>query len=127
MKLSEGNTTQSQVRSIPNTRRKAYNESILERQFWKTLKAKGVTYDQLGIKLGCSKANIARDLSTRGLGKASVDRIRKMAHVLDMELAIFLVPVHEIELRKKLIELMVKSGAGEGARTLDLKLGKLAL
>jgi transcriptional regulator with XRE-family HTH domain len=127
VKLFEDNTAQSKVHSIPSTRKKAYNDGILERQFWTTLKSKGITYEQLGIILGCSKANIARDLATRGLGKASLDRIRKMAQALDMELAIFLVPAHERKIKKKLIELMVKFGAGEGARTLDLKLGKLAL
>lgn len=68
----------------------------LEIQFFEALKEKNLTYEDFARKIGTSRSNICRDLKGKGIQKASLNRIRKMADVLDMDLVIKLVPKEQM-------------------------------
>ena len=70
----------------------AQKDLDLEIQFFEALKEKNLTYEDFARKIGTSRSNICRDLKGKGIQKASLNRIRKMAEVLDMELIIKLIP-----------------------------------
>jgi len=55
-----------------------------------------LTYEDFARKTGTSRSNICRDLKGKGIQKASLNRIRKMADVLDMDLVIKLIPKKEM-------------------------------
>ncbi|MEQ8225882.1 MAG: helix-turn-helix transcriptional regulator [Candidatus Eremiobacterota bacterium] len=70
----------------------AQKDLDLEIQFFEALKEKNLTYEDFARKIGTSRSNICRDLKGKGIQKASINRIRKMADVLDMDLVIKLIP-----------------------------------
>ena len=83
----------------PDFRKKFYQAQKgldLEIQFLKALEEKNLTYEDFARKIGTSKSNISRDLKGKGIQKASLNRIRRMAEVLDMEIAIKLIPKNKL-------------------------------
>ncbi|HPZ10430.1 MAG TPA: helix-turn-helix transcriptional regulator [Candidatus Eremiobacteraeota bacterium] len=74
----------------------ARRELDLEIQFFEALKKKNLTYEDFAKKLGTSRSNICRDLKGKGIQKASLNRIKKMAEILDMDLVIKLVPKEQM-------------------------------
>jgi len=101
-------------------KKSSFERSALEWQIIQGIQEAGLTFEEFAKKIGTSRANISRDLTTVGLNKASLFRIKKMAEALDMEFIPLLIPK-----KGKLNRYQFKIGAGEGVRTLDLKLGKL--
>ena len=63
----------------------------IEIQFLKALKEKNMTYEEFAEKLGTKRSNVCRDLKGKAIQRASLQRIRKMANALDMDLDIKLV------------------------------------
>src|SRR5688572_8789851 len=57
----------------------------LELQILQALEEQGLTYEEFAARIGTSKGNVSRDLKIRGLGKASIERLKKMADALGME------------------------------------------
>ncbi len=78
----------------------------LELQFLRALEEKTLTYEQFAKLIGSSKGNIARDLKSFGLGRASVHRIEKMAKALGMEFVPLLLPTDKAEREERLQELL---------------------
>ena len=107
---------------MKSKKKSKFERTHLEWQLVQAIQAAGMTFEDFAAKMGTSKGNISRDLSTRGLGKASIMRIQKMADALNLDFIPLFLPRNG-DLKK----FSFKFGAGEGARTLDLKLGKLAL
>jgi len=70
----------------------AQKDLDLEIQFFKALKEKNLTYEEFARKIGTSRSNVCRDLKGKGIQKSSLNRIIKMAEVLDMELIVKLIP-----------------------------------
>lgn len=64
----------------------------IELQILQALENAGYTYEQFAKKIGSSKGNVSRDLKGRGLGKASIKRIQKMAEALGLEFVPLLLP-----------------------------------
>jgi hypothetical protein len=107
---------------MKNRKKSKFQRTHLEWQIVQAIHDAGLTFEEFAEKMGTSKGNISRDLTTRGLGKSSFLRVQKMADILDMEFFPILLPRNG-----NLKKFKFKFGAGEGVRTLDLKLGKLAL
>lgn len=70
----------------------AQKDLDLELQFLKALEEKNLSYEDFAKKIGSSRSNICRDLKGKGIQKASLQRIRKMAEALDMDVTINLKP-----------------------------------
>jgi transcriptional regulator with XRE-family HTH domain len=67
-------------------------EFELEVQILKALEDRGYTYEEFAEMIGSSKGNISRDLKGRGLSRASIERIQKMADVLGLDFVPLLLP-----------------------------------
>ena len=78
----------------------------LELQFLRALEENDLTYEKFAKLVGSSKGNIARDLKTYGLGRASVHRIEKMAEALGMEFVPLLLPKDGTKREERLHELL---------------------
>ena len=78
----------------------------LELQFLRALEENGLTYEQFAKLVGSSKGNVARDLKSYGLGRASVHRIEKMAKALGMEFVPLLLPTDRAKREERLNELL---------------------
>ena len=78
----------------------------IESQIFEAMRADGLTYEAFAEKIGSFKGNVYRDLHSRGLGKASLDRIHKMANALDMEFVPLLLPRNEAQRKKLVLELL---------------------
>lgn len=83
-----------------------HQEFQLELQLLKELESQGLTYEKFAQKIGSSKGNVSRDLKARGLKRATVDRVVKMAQALGLEFIPLLLPKDRIRRRKKLKELL---------------------
>lgn len=92
-------------------REKYYRERTefeLELQILRALEERGYTYEEFARKIGTSKGNVSRDLKIRGLGKASMERIQKMAEALGLEFVPLLLPKDKKERRARAKEVMKK-------------------
>lgn len=67
----------------------------LEIQFLRALEEKALTYEEFAEKIGTKKSNVCRDLKGKAIQRASLQRIKKMAGALDMEVVVRLVPGRE--------------------------------
>ena len=86
-----------------------HQEFQLEIQLLNELEEQGLTYEKFAQKIGSSKGNISRDLKSRGLKRATVDRVVRMAQALGLEFVPLLLPKDRIRRRKKLEELLAAS------------------
>ncbi len=86
-----------------------YQELQLEVQFLLALEEQGLTYEKFAKKIGSSKGNVSRDFKGRGLQKATIDRLIKMAQALGLEFLPLLLPRDRRSRRKKLEELLAAS------------------
>ena len=68
-----------------------YDVFKLEVQILNALEDKDWTYEDLAKAVGTSKQNIWRDLKNGGLHKASLDRVNKIAEVLDLRMHAILI------------------------------------
>jgi transcriptional regulator with XRE-family HTH domain len=83
-----------------------YQEFQLEIQLLQALEDQGLTYEKFAEKIGTSKGNVARDLKTVGLRRATLDRVVRMAQALNLEFIPLLLPKERKQRKKKLAELM---------------------
>lgn len=83
-----------------------YQEFQLEVQLLQALEDQGLTYEKFAEKIGSSKGNVARDLKTVGLKKATLDRVVRMAQALNLEFIPLLLPKGRKQRKKKLAELL---------------------
>ena len=86
--------------------KREYQELKLENQILLEMEAQGLTYEKFAKKIGSSKGNISRDLKGRGLQKATIDRIVRMAQALGLEFIPLLLPKDRRGRRKKIEELL---------------------
>ena len=100
---------QMEKRHFQENYEREYQEFKLEMQFLLALEQQGLTYEKFAKKIGSSKGNISRDLKGRGLQKATVERIVKMAQALGLEFLPLLLPKDRRGRRKKLEELLAAS------------------
>lgn len=70
------------------------------------MKENGLTYETLADRIGSHKGNLHRDLNARGLGKASMERIHKIAGALDLQFIPLLLPRNAEERRTALLQLL---------------------
>lgn len=80
-------------------------EFQLELQFLNALEKEGLTYEEFGKRINSSKGNVARDLKTKGLGRATLHRIEKMANALGLEFVPLLLPKNRRQRAEKLDQL----------------------
>ena len=81
-------------------------EFELEVQILRALEDRGFTYEEFAEKIGTSKGNVSRDLKSRGLGRASLERIQKMADALGLEFLPLLLPKNKKKRRERVIEML---------------------
>ena len=85
---------------------KEREEFKLELQFLNALEESGLTDDQFAKKIGTSRGNISRDLKGKGLNRATISRLQKMASAIGMDLLPILLPKDRVKRKKKLNELL---------------------
>ncbi len=88
---------------------KEYKDFELELQMLKAIERLNLTYEEFAKKIGSSKGNVSRDLKIRGLKRASIERIRKMADALGMDF-IPLLLLRDPQRRKAQISELLKLG-----------------
>lgn len=86
----------------------------LEAQILLALEQKDWTYSDLAKATGTSKSNISRDLNGRGLERASLSRLHRMAEALDMKLVAVMIPKECEQTFLPKIEELVRSTAHPG-------------
>jgi transcriptional regulator with XRE-family HTH domain len=78
----------------------------LELQFLKALEDNDLTYEQFAEMIGSSKGNISRDLKVKGLNRATIHRIEKMASAINMEFFPLLLPKDPEKREKAITEIL---------------------
>lgn len=84
-------------------------EFKLELQILQALEDLGLTYEEFADRIGTTKGNVSRDLKTRGLAKASIERLQKMADALEMEFLPLFLPRDDKLRKKKISDLLRKA------------------
>lgn len=84
-------------------------ELKLEMQFLLALEEQGLTYEKFARKIGSSKGNVSRDLKGRGLQRATIDRIVRMAAALQLEFVPLLLPKDRARRIKMLQDLLAEA------------------
>ena len=85
-------------------------EFKLELQFLKALEDLDLTYEEFAKMIGSSKGNISRDLKVKGLNRATIHRIEKMASAIDMEFVPLLLPKDRKKRKKAITEILKTTG-----------------
>jgi transcriptional regulator with XRE-family HTH domain len=107
--MSKAKTLFERELEKPGFREKYFRERTefqLELQILRALEERNYTYEEFAEKIGSTKGNISRDLKSRGLGKASIERIQKMAEALDLEFVPLLLPKDKKKRRQRVQEVL---------------------